>query len=260
MTNHSWATWADFIGANFDEFHNFARGGGCNTFAANRLIEIDKLANLNPNTDYVIVGITGFNRFSWLDSQSRWVSGGDIKTLNQQLFNEPTPPWADANNPFKDGVWNFTFGLYQSYVAINTIKSFLTLKKIPHKLIMSLNNIFYKTHADLLGIEAFNSRMVDDIYNMTDIKYSLEEFKKDDPDIYFPEDKMRDGHPSQLLGYQYIKKFFPEFDTIKTKEFFEESEKVWIGSSLAKQVEAWSTFRRKTSPCIIKYADRLIGG
>ena len=47
-THHMWATYADLIGQNFNEFHNFGWGGSSNRQITNKMFEVNEFYNLNP--------------------------------------------------------------------------------------------------------------------------------------------------------------------------------------------------------------------
>ena len=261
MTNHHWASWADLIGSNFDEFYNCARGGACNTFASNRLIELLKVEKLNPETDYVVIGLTGFNRYSYMDEAGRWHSPGDIKTIGQQLYNEEIPPWAKDNSLFNINKWSYTLGLYHSYIAVNTMKNMLISNNIQHKIIMALDNSYYRTHAPELGIREDFVKLVNDIYTLTDVKYSLQEYCESIgyKGINF-KDMQHDGHPTQEIHYQYLKKFLPEFDTDKTKNYFDDAEKTFQKDTLENQMLRWESFSLRSAPNPRRYSSYFVGG
>ena len=87
-TSYSYATWADLIGINFKEYYNYGRAGCSNTYIMNRIIEADRTYNFNPDTDFVLIMLTGFGRFSYLPRQSGWQTKGDLYSYNNNT-NDP---------------------------------------------------------------------------------------------------------------------------------------------------------------------------
>lgn len=259
LTKYCWGTWADLVGSNFDEFYNLGRGGSSNTFIMNRVIELDSKVGFNPLTDYVIVGLSGIFRFSYLKNR-RWQTQGDFFDPfideNNQLLMRHRPELF----PFKEETWNCNFGMYETWMAFTAIRTLLTAKKIRHKIIMGIDNSCFVKNYDLLGLDQTSLELFADIESKLDVKTSLEEFKagrSDNPVIF--NDGRVDGHPSQAAGFDYIKVFMPEFNTSRSKQFYEDIESIFDRESMAKQNAAWAKFYFDRFPLTRKYEQILIG-
>lgn len=201
------ATWADMIGPNFKEYYNYGRGGVCNTYIMNKFIEIDNLFHLNEN-DYVIVMFTGITRFSFYN-KTGWVCTGNV-------YHE------GIDKGFVDNMWSMEWGLYNTWISINTIKNILDSKKVKYKFLSSLEN-------SNIFDESVNKYYQDFVNLLTD-QESMDAWK--DKRYTYPTDyykfghqQYEDGHPTQLMHYEFIKDKLPEFNTSKTKEMFELAEK-----------------------------------
>ena len=212
-------TWADFIGINFEEYYNLGRPGACNTYITNQLIETDEKLQFNQETDVVIVALTGFGRFSYLEKTSKittsgyeWITTGDI------LFKNPDHP--EKTKLIANEIYNYTWAAYNSWIAIKTIKTILSSKNIEHKIIMAINNSHYLTDADVLdlneGIDKFNDIIskIKNIYDTLDITETIDEVKFN---YNLPHNLPNDTHPNKEIHFEYISKYFPEFVTEKSK-------------------------------------------
>jgi hypothetical protein len=208
------ATWADLIGPNFKEYYNFGRGGACNTYIMNKFIEVDKLLNLNEQ-DYVIVMFTGISRFSFFNKDG-WVCNGNVYH-----------PGIDKG--FVDNMWSIDWGVYNTWIAANTIKTILDLKKVKYKFLSSLDNsIVYSSFYE--EIKEPTKKCYEEFINLLYDKESMDTWKNERyiwPKGYyrFEHQQYEDGHPTQLMHYEFLKEKLPEFNTDITKNTFELAEK-----------------------------------
>ena len=212
-------TWADFIGINFEEYYNLGKPGACNTYIMNQLIEINEKMQFNQETDVVIVALSGFGRFSYLQAPPKnapfgydWITNGDI------LFKNP-----GHNQTVKllaNEIYNFSWAAYNSWIAIKVIKSILTSKNIEHKIIMAIDNSHYLTDSDVLdlnrGINTSDDIIckIKNIYDTLDITETIDEFRLD---YMIMNGGHTNEHPNKEIHFQYISKYFPEFVTEKSK-------------------------------------------
>jgi hypothetical protein len=209
-----WPTWADYIGKNFDEYYNYAVGGASNNYIMNRLIEVDSILNFNPETDLVLIGLTGFNRFSFLNNYKKdgWMTYGDLDSMIIETGDERL-------RVFHDQLWGGPAALYFSWVAVRVIKSLLTARNIPHKIIMGIDNSHYETDHKLMGIEESQLKFVKDIYASLDVKETIDEFLQTETfeTVYFTEDRKQESHPHFKAHLLYVEKHFPEFLSEKAR-------------------------------------------
>lgn len=229
FTNYGWITMADFVGLAFDKHYNFGQGGACNTFIKDQLIIRDKEYNFDPDTDFILIGITGVPRFSYLNENDYWITTGDILPGNT---NHP----AEIKN-FAKTMFNFNFGIHNSVVALRYIRMFLEHKKIKHLIYPAIDNsVYFKLAKDNPGLISDDKHeLLTELCDSFDM-VSLEEISK------LPEFKGYtftkggpDGHPSIDAHYYYAETILPEYVNSKTKEIREEQKRLFIYESCALQ-------------------------
>lgn len=203
LTSYNWPSWADYIGVNYKEYYNYGRAGASNTYILNKFIEANELHKINSN-DTVLVMLTGYGRCSFWNNT--WSTVGDIVNYVEATGNP-------VMKHFLENLWNDGYGIYQSWVAIKTIKKILTLGNIPHRTMMGVDNsIFYRL--DFLNNNVDKVKhMLDDINATLDIKGSLTEWIHQhypNESHYFEDIKESDGHPSLNLHMNYAKHYFSE--------------------------------------------------
>lgn len=237
-------TWADFVGVNYPEYYNFGKPGACNTYIMNKLFEADEIYKLNSDTDFVIVALTGFGRFTYLTPPGKgynwdkatyddevqwnysWETHGDI------LFNNAGHP--ETVKLIRDRIFNFAWASYNSWMAFTIIKNILVSKNIEHKIIMAIDNTHYMNEAYTLGLHhkfdniGHISPKIKDLYNKLDINESIASYRKNymGKGNLYPDD--HDGcHPSKEVYYDYMVKYLPELITNKSKELLETPNEIW---------------------------------
>lgn len=213
-TSYSYATWADLIGVNFKEFYNYGRSGCSNTFIMNKVVEANEIYKFDPKTDYVIVMLTGFGRFSFLPENDGWQTYGDLHSYNYNTNNPVTVE-------FVKNMWSDNWAVYQSWIAAKIIKQ--TLKDIKHTMVMGIDNSAY-----IDGTATLNDQvkpLAHDIYSMLDVDITLDKWIQKNQYTDSPvwtEENRRDGHPSTDVYLKYVKEFFPRFHTTTTTKFVKE--------------------------------------
>lgn len=231
-TCHIAGTWADYVGSNFEEYYNFGRGGACNTYIASKFIEADVKYKFNSETDYIVVMFTNFNRFSYYDKIG-WKLQGNI--YQNKIYPEQ----------FRDEMWSEDWGIYNSWVAVNTIKQLLRYKAIENKLLISMDSLYYQDSPfDDTLTNALSTKFANNIYNIISDSESLDSWVAkrykfpDDYDLFVEED-FRDAHPTQLMHYEFMKEKFPQFNTNKSKNTFELLESLKDTSSYNNQQQSY---------------------
>lgn len=224
-------TWADFIGINYNKYYNFGRPGASNTYIMQKFIEADELYNFNVDTDYIIVAITGFGRFTYLEipddvvipigfkGRYNWETNGDI------LFpNDKHPTKAKL---IRNKIYNWPWAAYDSWIATTIIKKLLTLKGIQHKIIMALDNSHYIDEAYTLGLDrefeniGYIVPKIKNIYDILDIKESIEVYRKNNSEYE------QSNHPTGQVYYDYCLKYMPESLSNKSLDLLNTSEELW---------------------------------
>jgi hypothetical protein len=237
LTRYGHATWADLAGANFDEYYNFGRSGGSNSLMMGRFIEANELFNFNKDTDTVLIMVTGIGRFSYYLPSDGWVAKGDMYSYVNNTNDKTIEFFLKNMHSDKNDVYN-------SWLSIKIMKNILVSKNIPHKILLGIN---YK---DYLTKNEYNDE--DSIQKVLDIGTMLDEstpladwFTKranisGEPNTpFYTESKISDGHPNQLMHYEFLKKFLPEYNTDKTKEMFDYVESIFDGRTQHKQEHAY---------------------
>lgn len=238
-TRYYWATWADFIGCNFDSFTNFGRAGASNTFIMNKVFEVNEIVKFDPRTDYIVVMFTGMSRFSYISKRTKsWTTLGNIRNISKD------DPDYFAISTFVDNIWNESWAIYQTWIAVKAVKEFLTSKNLKHKILMGIDNSYYKTNADILDLDPSDIEKIKDIYNMLDVEESLDEYVSSDRQkIYFKENNISDDHPTQISHFKYMSKYFPEFISNKSVNLLQKAEKVFDSTSREIQEQNYDKLR-----------------
>lgn len=231
-TKYSFATWADYVGANFDEYYNYGRGGASNTYIMNKFVEANDNFNFTSD-DLVIVMFTGFGRFSYSPNSNgqhfQWKTQGDLYE-NYAATKDP------VIKSFVENMYCDDWAVYSSWIAVKTIKQILTANNIPHKFLMSMDNSNYlEEDGSKWGLEnkITLTHLTRDIYDMLDDKESFdvwktrENFNKWDYVHWVDENNRMDGHPTQKMHYEYVEKKLPEFITEKSRQYFMKAEQMF---------------------------------
>jgi hypothetical protein len=231
FTGHITGTWADYLGANFSEHYNFGRGGACNTYILNKFIEADTLYNFNAKDDYIVIMFTSFSRFSFYNKNG-WNCSGSV-------FNNPA-----HFKEFVNDMWTEDQGIYNSWIAINTIKKILTLKGIKHKLLLGVNAIHNDGKFDDTLYNRLSIKMEKEFEKLLDDSESMQtwqnrNFKYPDDYYYYEDEGYHDSHPTQLIHYTYMKEKFPEFNTPISKKRYEYAESIYVKNNMKQQAESF---------------------
>jgi hypothetical protein len=221
-------TWADFIGINYDKYYNFGKPGASNNYIMQKLIEADEVHNFNVDTDYIMVALTGFGRFTYLEIPDKggysWITTGDI------LFpNEEHPTKAKL---IRNEIYNWPWAAYDSWIATTIIKKLLTLKGIQHKIIMALDNSHYIDDAYTLGLgHEFDNighivPKIKNMYNILDIKEPIEVYRKNNMQTLYLDDDLG-KHPNGRIYYDYCLKHMPELLSDKSLDLLNTPDEIW---------------------------------
>ena len=201
-------TWADFVGANFEEYYNYGHAGISNQLIMNRFIEVDDHFKFNSETDMVIIALTGLGRFNFMfehNEKDYWVARGDYSSY--QPGPTDAPELEEYINFVRNKFWKKNWGAYQSWLAVKTMKNFLVANNIEHKFISALDN--HNFISDGSPLKKYDQ----EVYDILDIKESIHEFNNHSLD-----------HPGFKTYYQFVKKHLPEFLTDRATAFYEKAE------------------------------------
>lgn len=238
-TSFCYPTWADYIGVGFDEYYNFAVPGSSNTWLMNRFIEADNELKYNSETDLIIVMLTGLGRFSYIDPKSKkWTSHGD---LHSYVGHTKDP----VMKLFIEYFWTDKMAIYQSWIAVKTIKSILMAKNIPHKIIMGIDNCLYLN--DKINLSHIEMNYTREIYDLLDIPISLDEYVANltREEIIWKDCNQREGHPSLREHYKFVEEMLPDFISEESKELLDTWKREFIDLSQQLQGKKFNDQFRK---------------
>ena len=215
-TSWIYPTFADLVGVNFEEFYNFGRSGCDNNYILNRLVEANQLFKFNPETDFILVGITSVGRYSHWDNHDDWICAGDVFSLSDNF----------KTAKFAKTIYNETWAGYRSTMAILNIRDVLKTYGVKHIVYPTVDNVDY-----LSGNYAYNDvprkafipilkEHFNKAFETLTIKTSIDEIRNEaeNQKITFIKSDYDDDHPTTSTYYYYLKKYFNHFDTDKTKE------------------------------------------
>ncbi len=226
-TGYRYPTWADFVGANFEEYYNFGRGGACNRYIMGAFLRANDVYKFNED-DLVIVMFTSANR-NLVYKDTNVVLLGDI--------TEDHPSYSKFSS---------LDGLLNSWMSSKIIKNTLVSLNINHYLLQGVPLLWrYKWEDkwtkifDPTLVNFDNQRrqyMIDDFMDNLSMDSSLDEWCGPNNSEGA---SSTDGHPKSIVHYEYVKKFFPQFKTDKSEEFLD----------LTRDVEGdeWNTLQQKLS-------------
>jgi len=231
FTSYKWMTWADILGAEANEFHNFGIGGGGNHQILIQLVEAIKKFNIRKS-DTVTIMWTSICR------EDRFLKG----------------KWLGAGNIYGDNLNN----LYPKEFKENLTDIFGYLKRdlatiAATKMILESLNIDYHflSMAPVTKIAEFTEDKFEDLASLELIKLYDTELNSINPSVFeivfnnnwfskLPRPRYEnikdnngrlkiDHHPSPYEQLEYIRKIFPNITiSDKTLKLIDESQKTLI--------------------------------
>jgi hypothetical protein len=243
-------TWADFVGVNYDEYYNFGKPGACNTYIMQKLIEMDEIYTFNPDTDFIMIALTGFGRFTYLKApqQNGWGSTYDDEvkwhysweTNGDIMFRNDDHP--NTAKLIRDKIFNFAWAAYNSWMAFTIMKNLLKSKNIKHKIIMSIDNEHYINEGYTLGLHHRFDNIghivpkIKELYTKLDSSESIGVYRNKNmgEDGLYPNDN-NGNHPTKQVYYDYITKHFPELLTDKSLDLLNTPNEVWESKVVCKE-------------------------
>jgi hypothetical protein len=221
-TQWIWPTYADLVGTNFKEYYSFGRSGSDNTYSCNKLIETHEFFKLDPKTDFVIFGVTGFGRYSYWLADKNWTAEGDyIFDATDLMSNYDKLPL------FKENYFNPIWAVYRSVLAIKNCKFFLQALKIPHIIYPAIDNIQFIINNRIYdkldcnkNFKTYSKLKAKELIKYYDIQTSIDEHivntQKNYEGVII--DGINDAHPTTNIYYDYLKTYTPFFDNDKLEE------------------------------------------
>lgn len=218
FTKYAYATWADLIGPNFEEYYNYGRGGASNTFIMNRVIEVSQKFSFNAETDFVMIGLTGFGRFSYFETDFGWRTDGEVRN-----YVQGNSEGVRLKN-FVDTIWNENWAIYNSWMALKIIQDVLNKYNVQYQIFHAIDNRHFLEHSELFNLHNETLQLAQEFFDISPICFDCwmkKNYVTKDYPVWWDNGNLRiDGHPSQQIHYDFIKNFYPEFDTELTQEWF----------------------------------------
>lgn len=215
-TYYSWLTWADIIGVNFEFYKNMGRAGASNLFILSKFIEAHEKYKFGPD-DHIIVMFTGLARFFYI-KDGNLATHGELRNYYHNTKNEDV-------GKFLEGVWSEDLGLYNSWVAVKTIKTILEYSGAKYTLMSAIDNSDMLNNPTKYFSSPTSVKLVKDIHDTLDIKESFDErlerlyrvqgkHGRHSPPYYsFTKQGGIDGHPTIDMHKDLVQEYFPEFIT-----------------------------------------------
>jgi hypothetical protein len=197
----------------------------------NKLIEADYLYKFDPATDYVVVMLTGINRFSFYHG-NEWRTFGEMSDFSKNSDREwrrhwsstkkPTHPYTSKMEMFVEDLWNLDWAIYNTWISVIAIKNLLVAKNIKHKIEMAFG-VGYDWHQNLQTISPDSVKKIAEIQEIIGSRRvntpALHVTSKKQVTVY--DDGAIDGHPNMSMHYQYAKQNYPEFITETSDNFYQ---------------------------------------
>ena len=194
-TNHSYPTWANILGLNFDKHINFGRGGSGQLYTLNQLIGVQRHLNITKD-DYIVVMMPGEGRWDiHLDESghTHWKTFVPGHTGNYKEWKGGVPDWISKVN--------INFYALQGIVYINACLNILKEIGCDYKIALALETKewFPKAYFDLEKELGNNTTLqeigvrIKNYYKYIDEHGNLEE----------------DGHWNILAHLEWVKETFP---------------------------------------------------
>lgn len=204
FTRYAWPTWADIIGAPYEEnYYNYGKVGAGNIYIHNTIMEVDQIHKFNSD-DLVIV------QWSGVDREDRYLNG-EWRTKGNVL-SAYSEKWISQ-------YYDSRGYLIRDIALIKSIKEFLEYKKCKYEFI-SMAPI--KSAAAIIDDAHENkvySETDDDVYELYKDVFDI--FKpsffdtlgpySNRPYYVRPGVKTLDSHRLPFENYEYLKQALPEY-------------------------------------------------
>lgn len=239
-TRWYYATVADYVGTNFDEYRNLGIPGADHNTILNQLIWANEQFKFTSD-DLVIVNTTNFGRFSYWDSdKQQFIHRGDIWPLSHRLDEEPLRIREWTQN-FDSDYW----AIYRSVQALKLIKYLLASTGTRYVIYGGVSNLQFQ------GKDPDCDKLIAEMNLVLDITETIDEHSartrpsKEEHGQRFETGYQEIYHPSQTQHYRYFQEHFKEYDSSKSKDFYDRANKNMITSSAMDQVAGWVDFISK---------------
>ena len=232
FTRWCWPTWNDYIGLNFDEYHNCGMAGSDNKHILYTLLEVDKKYKFTSD-DTIMIMFTSFNRMSYVDKDFSIHNIGDLVDDNLKL------------HPIGKE-YNFPTAIYDSCIAIQSIKSILESKNIKYTFLQSMKHNFYYDDFEAEGKVKENLDYCLDLFKypiMENWCYENYDFPKEK--IIWKDNHTQDGHPTMKHHFDFVKEFFPQYITDKVIEYYDIQQENFSDENTEQQEKIYRNIRKE---------------
>ena len=232
FTRWCWPTWNDYIGLNFDEYHSCGMAGSDNKHILYTLLEVDKKYKLTKD-DTIMIMFSSFNRMSYVDKDFSIHNIGDLVDDNLKL------------HPIGKE-YNFPTAIYDSCIAIQSIKSILESKNIKYTFLQSMKHNFYYDDFEAEGKVKENLDYCLDLFKypiMENWCYENYDFPKEK--IIWKDNHAQDGHPTMKHHFDFVKEFFPQYITDKVIKYHDIQQENFSDENTEQQEKIYRNIRKE---------------
>lgn len=207
FTNYLWPTWADFVGSRFNVFQNWGQPGAGNSYILGKMIECNQIEKLTKD-DVVLVMFTSTNRFDYIGSDLHFRTIGNIYC--EEAYKR-------IGEHFINNVWSIEHGIYNTWVAISSVKSILDNVGCQYKLMLGFASGKIDHYHELINIQENDLRTnfcLNQINDMIGTTVNLNNFchvNYDFHDKVYVFNEVKDYHPTITIHHDWVKNQMGEY-------------------------------------------------
>lgn len=198
FTSHLYPTWADMLGARFDQHLNLAQCGSGNRCIATKVFDFCLDGAKDPREWVVIVEWSGFNRWDFPTGIQKWFTPGNANYVR----------WRPDEKIFVDRYLNLEGELDSQLALMLAAHRLLKATEFRHSLFTSMERLdvgLDELNEEARGyVRAKMAKVVDDLVepSITDFTHSHPENRR----YHVQELDMNDGHPTITQHAAYLTK------------------------------------------------------
>ena len=241
-----WATLADYIALSFDRRIMLANPGVSNRFLVDRLVELIQSEEFNRAKDHIFFQTTGWGRFSFYDrARTTWTADGDLISADNRVHNQ-----ARIRADYQHRIFSPEQAVYDNYIALQTARMLLEAEKISHTLVVGLDFVeLFDPALPYQFTQEIQSRVVELEKQYLGDRPSLYQFGvssqgREGYNRQF-QDGSQDGHPFPEDMWQYLIRYFREFESDLGHEFYQEACRQFDWSSIRSQGQQYQKLKQQ---------------
>ena len=245
LTKYDWPTWADYIGASFNEYYNYALPGASNGYATSKMIDL--ISNIKlKDTDVLIFMVTGLGRFTYFNKMGAPMATGDMYSYCRDNPNDK------ALNSFHNNLWTDEYAIQCTCDSINLFKYIAEMSGAKSHILSGVNYDYYleNTDIDLSYIKKF-TKAISYIENKIPL-YDWMKLSDENNDSPIFEDSGIEGHPSIYSHFRYALEHLPQYITNKSYDMLGYWHKNFVYTSRKLQATKFSQYINDTFSNILQ--------